>query len=446
MWLKVPISLVLTVVVFFLTPALGTADAQVVKGAEKVIYAFRNNGDGAQPYAGLISDAKGNLYGTSAGYYGSGTQCIHGCGTVFEMMPPAQPGDSWVFTTLYTFTGTNGDGTAPASPLVFDRSGNLYGTTSSGGTGPCYLGCGTVFELSPDAGGGWAETVLYSFQGGTDGQNPEGALIFGSNGSVYGATVVGGESNCSCGTVFQLLAPMQPGGAWTENVLYRFNSFSSGFWPEGGVVSDKTGALYGTTNEGGQSGCSDGCGVAFKLTPPRKKGGAWTEDVLYQFTGGSDGGQPYAGVIFDHAGNLYGATFIGNLYSYGAVFKLSPPRDQNGAWAETTLYTCGGTGPLYPMGGVILDGRGDLYGTTAYGGKLGLGDAFELKPPARKGGNWVETELHQFKGGKDGRWPFAGLMFGQDGVLYGTTLGGGGGKCSNGEHDFDCGTVFRIEP
>ena len=164
------------------------------------------------------------------------------------------------------------------------------------------------FELSPNSSGGWTETVLYAFGGGTDGQNPEGDLIFDKNGALYGSTVVGGNSNsCTdCGTVFRLTPPSRQGGTWTEQVLYRFNNFSGGFWPEAGVVSDKAGALYGTTNEGGQGSnyCSDGCGVVFKLAPPLKPGGAWTKTVIYRFTGEGDGAQPYAGVTFDRTGNL----------------------------------------------------------------------------------------------------------------------------------------------
>ncbi len=420
--------------------------APAAKPVEQVIYAFQNNGDGALPYAGLIADAKGDLYGTTAGYYGNGAICIdNNCGTAFQLKPPSRPAKSWTYTTLHVFSG-GGDGQAPGSPLIFDGAGNLYGTTSSGGTGSCYLGCGTVFELSPNASGGWTETVLYSFQGGTDGQNPEGALVFDKNGALYGTTVVGGEATCSYGTVFQLTPPSERGGAWTENVLYRFNSFDSGFWPEVGVVFDRAGALYGTTNEGGQGGCSDGCGVVFRLVPPRKQGGTWVERVLYAFTGESDGGAPYAGVTFDRSGNLYGTTSLGHKNA-GAVYMLTPPTKKNGAWTETTLYTCStDSGPFFIKAGVILDKARNIYGTSETGGPRYLGNVFKLKPPAKRGGTWTESELHRFRGGNDGRWPFAGLMFGKDGALYGTTLNGGGGNCLQGQHDFGCGTVFKLVP
>jgi len=423
-----------------------------VAPAEKVLYRFQNKGDGAIVHAGLIADRNGNLFGTAVGLSLDG-YCQKGCGTVFEMTPPGTKGGAWTFSVLYAFTMQNGDGAFPGSGLVLDAAGNLYGTTSGGGSniGICqYYGCGTVFELSPNSSGGWTETVLYAFGGGTDGQNPEGDLIFDKNGALYGSTVVGGNSNtCTdCGTVFRLTPPSRQGGTWTEQVLYRFNNFSGGFWPEAGVVSDKAGALYGTTNEGGQGSnyCSDGCGVVFKLTPPVKGGGDWTEHVIYQFTGGNDGGEPFADVTFDRVGNLYGTTSTGNKNA-GAVYKLTPPSTKNGAWTETTLYTCStDSGPYYILAGVILDNAGNLYGTSQAGSLRYLGDVYRLKPPAKKGGVWTETELYAFQGGKDGRWPYAGLVFGRDGALYGTTLQGGGGKCSNGAHDFGCGTVFRLLP
>ena len=420
--------------------------------AEKV-YSFQNEGDGAIPYAGLTSDGYGNLYGTTAGLSLDG-YCQKGCGTVFEMMAPATNGGAWTYNVLYAFTMQNGDGAFPGSGLVLDAAGNLYGTTSGGGSniGICqYYGCGTVFELSPNSSGGWTETVLYAFKGGTDGQNPEGSLILDRNAALYGTTVVGGDSSsCTdCGTVFRLAPPSVPGGAWTEQVLHRFNNFSGGFWPEAGVVAaDKSGALYGTTNEGGQGSnyCSDGCGVVFKLAPPSKPGGTWTKTVIYRFTGEGDGGQPYAGVTFDRLGNLYGTTNTGHS-NEGAVYKLTPPAENSGAWTETTLYTCAtDAGPEYSTAGVIFDKAGNVYATSESGGLRGLGDVFRLKPPATKGGPWTETTLYTFKGGKDGRWPYAGLVFGKDGALYGSTLQGGGGKCSNGAHDFGCGTVFRLVP
>jgi hypothetical protein len=440
-------SVSLPLIIFSIALALPT-----IAPAENVLYTFRNKGDGAFPYAGLIADGYGNLYGTTAGLSLDG-YCNAGCGTVFQMKPPATKGSAWSYAVLYAFTGSNGDGEFPGSGLSFDNAGNLYGTTGNGGFfgGDCHnYGCGTVFELSPNRDGSWTETVLYRFKAGTDGRNPQGTLVLGKGGVLYGATVAGGGSNSclSCGTVFRLTPPPRQGGAWTEQVLHRFNNFSGGFWPEAGVARDKAGALYGTTNEGGQGSnyCSDGCGVVFKLAPPSKPGGAWTKTVIYRFTGERDGGEPYAGVTFGSAGNLYGTTSIGHKNA-GAVYQLTPPAKKNGAWTETTLYTCStSNGPYHPTAGVIFDNAGNAYGTSEVGGVRGLGDVFKLKPPAKKGGAWTETTLYTFKGGKDGRWPYAGLVFGKDSALYGTTLQGGGGKCSNGAHDFGCGTVFRLVP
>jgi len=425
--------------------------------AEKVLYRFQNKGDGAFPYAGLIADGYGNLYGTTAGLSLDG-YCQKGCGTVFQMTP-ATEGGSWSYAVLYAFTANNGDGEFPGSGLTFDSAGNLYGTTGNGGYfgGICHnYGCGTIFKLSPKRDGSWAETVLYRFKAEADGRNPQGTLVLGKAAELYGATVAGGDSStCTdCGTVFRLTPPTAPGGAWTEQVLHRFNNFSGGFWPEAGVVADKSGALYGTTNEGGQTSnyCSDGCGVVFKLAPPSKPGGTWTKTVIYRFTGEGDGGEPYAGLTFDQAGRLYGTTWTGHSNSHdngGAVFRLTPSAQKGAPWNEATLYTfTTDGGPWSPTAGIIFGKAGNIYGTSEVGGCCYhyLGDVFELKPPTKEGGTWTETTLYTFKGGKDGQWPYAGLVFGKDGALYGTTLQGGGGKCSNGAHDFGCGTVFRILP
>ena len=287
--------LLLCLLVFAFIP---TASAE---WKEKLLHSFQGAPDGATPAGGVVFDAAGNLYGatTDGGAFGCApTQC----GTVFQVAPPLKNGDPWTETVLYVFKGnSSGDGNTPAGGVVIDGSGNLYGTTAYGGTGNCVLvgetvGCGTVFELSPPAqkGGAWTETVLYSFQGGKDGYLPSGDLVFDSKGNLYGATQYGGGyGSCNapfypnCGTVFELSPPQTKGGAWTEQVLYSFKGTSAaavlgdGANPNGGLLLDSKGAIYGTTSVGGINSISCtsypyyfvGCGTVFKLSPPDNQAG-----------------------------------------------------------------------------------------------------------------------------------------------------------------------------
>src|ERR1019366_2578878 len=276
---------------------------------EKVLHNFNNDGtDGYYPEVGLIVDAAGNLYGTTTagGAYNSGTG--------FELTPAA--GGGWTETVLHNF-GNGTDGATPYAGLIFDAAGNLYGTTQYGGT----YGVGTVFELTPAGGGSWTEKVLYSFNhNGADGGVPAAGLIFDAAGNLYGTTVNGGTgSNCvlGCGTVFELTPAA--GGGWTEQVLHSFNNNGAdGSTPFAGLIFDAAGNLYGTTFAGG----TYGYGTVFELTPAA--GGGWTETVLHNFGNGTDGTAPYAGLIFDAAGNLYGTTFVGGTYGYGTVFEVTP--------------------------------------------------------------------------------------------------------------------------
>jgi uncharacterized repeat protein (TIGR03803 family) len=237
--------------------------------SETVLFSFSQGGGLAGPQ-GVIFDQKGNLYGTAL----EAGECGHysNCGSVFEISP--NPNGSWTGTVLYTFQPSGGWGPSPG--LVLDRVGNLYGTTFRGGSNGCSVdengGCGTVFQLSPNGSGGWTETNLYSFQGENDGGNPAAGLIFDQSGNLYGTTQLGGGTGCSgagCGTVFEL-SPIA-GGAWTENVLYSFEGGGDGSYPEAGLIFDKNGNLYGTTSVGGGSGCASyggsGCGTAFELSP-----------------------------------------------------------------------------------------------------------------------------------------------------------------------------------
>jgi uncharacterized repeat protein (TIGR03803 family) len=284
---------------------------------------------------------------------------------------------------LHTFPSSRRDGGLPASSLIFDGAGNLYGTTTTSFGGNCGPdGCGMAFELSPKSGGGWKETVLHVFKlNGKDGINPQGNLILDAFGNLYGTTGSGGDCNqqYGCGTVFEL-SPKS--GGWKETVLHNFNGMD-GAYPEAGLIFDAGGNLYSTTNSGGTGKCNfggfSGCGTVFELTP--KTGGGWTETVLYSFKGkDGDGSRPTAGVVIDAAGNLYGTTEYGGGVSNtfcdngcGSVFKLTPKAD--GSWTETVLHGFNNNGEdgTFPLGGVILDAAGHLYGTTYIGGNGGCG-------------------------------------------------------------------------
>ena len=311
-------------VVFVFLTAAAPADAA---SKEKVLYSFKDNGtDGYAPYAGLMFDAAGNLYGTT--YYGG----VHGDGTVFRLSPGA---GGWAETVLYNFCSVDGcaDGTWPNAGLTLDAAGNLYGTTWNGGGASSY---GTVFQLAPGAGNTWTETVLHGFGENGDGHYPYAVgLIFDAAGNLYGTTLRGSEHDG--GTVFKLMPG--GGGTWTETVLNRFGDLPRrGSHSQAGLIFDTAGNLYGTTEEGG----AYRCGTVFKLTP--NTNGRWTETVLHSFKG-SDGRSPYASLIFDTAGNLYGTTYKGGAHGLGTVFKITP--GANGTWAETVLHSFGAGGDGY---------------------------------------------------------------------------------------------------
>src|SRR5664280_3872238 len=298
---------------------------------------------------------------------------------------------------------------------------SLYGTTLEGGT---YYS-GTVFELTPAAGGGWTEKVLHNFnENGTDGALPRAPLIFDAAGNLYGTTEYGGTYyDSDLGTVFELTPAA--GGGWTEKVLHNFGIGRDGTDPLAGLIFDAAGNLYGTTEYGGTYYDSD-LGTVFELTPAA--GGGWTEKVLHNFVIGRDGTDPLAGLIFDAAGNLYGTTEYAGNYGAGTVFELTPTA--GGGWTEKVLHNFNGTDGEFPYSSLIFDGAGNLYGTTSAGGTYSsclsgyyCGTVFELTPAA--GGGWTETVLHSFGNGTDGYSPSAGLIFDAAGNLYGTTPHGG---------------------
>ena len=382
--------------------------------------------DGNGPYAGLIFDKAGNLYGTTSS---GGTTPA---GTVFELSPNGN--GTWTETVLYSFRGGR-DGNSPMAGLVFDEAGNLYGTTLYGGSHReqrCRpTGCGTVFELSPATGGGWTETVLYRFSGGKDGNGPLAGLVLDKDGNLYGTTATGGLCKGNCGVVFKLFRSK---GVWKESVLHSFDSLKGdGQGPDGGVIFDRAGNLYGTTYLGGHGNCfGGGCGIIFELTPTKH---GWKEKILYDLGSYSgDAALPSAGVTFDKAGNLYG-TGAGGYYGYGAVFEMK--RSKTG-WNESVIYSfTGGNDGGGPLAPVAFDGAGNLYGTTVVGGSANDGIVFVL---ISTNGQWTEQVLHDFTG-DDGNLPQAGVIIDTSNNVYGTTTAGG-----NGGFGCGCGVAFEITP
>jgi uncharacterized repeat protein (TIGR03803 family) len=421
----------------------GAANAGIVykldnTGHETVLYSFTGGADGSNPFAGVILDSAGNLYGTTV-FGGAGS------GVVFKLDSTGHE------TVLHSFTG--GDGAAPYAGVTFDSAGNLYGTTNRGGS----AGKGVVYKLANTG----QETVLYSFTGEADGGNPTAGVTLDSAGNLYGTTERGGHDvqegyRRGDGVVYKVDT------AGNETVLFTFFG-SSGALPYAGVTLDSAGNLYGTTLSG----------TVYKLNTSGQ------ETVLYTFTGHADGGSPQAGVILDSAGNLYGTTFNGGTAGLGVVYKLDAtghetvlfgfPGSIDGSSAvagltadsvgnlygttefggaanagvvykldttghETVLYTfTGGAEGSNPLAGVTLDSAGNLYGTTEFGGAANAGVVYKLDTTGH------ETVLHSFTGSfGDGGFPAAGVILDSAGNLYGTTpTGGVASSC--------CGVVYKVD-
>ncbi len=364
-----------------------------------ILYSFTGGKDGANPKSRLVLDKSGNLYGTTT------AGGANGQGEVFELTPSSRGG--WLVKILYSFQGS-ADGSLPAAGVIFDKQGNLYGTLYNGGA----LGHGAVFELSP-TGGTWTKKLLYSFSGGNDGGQPVGALVFDKAGNLYGTTPLDGQYGQ--GVVFQLKPNTD--GTWTETVLHAFVSLttSDGQGPAGSLAIDSAGNLYGLTVQGGAADL----GTVFEVSPA--SGGGWTESLLYSFLGGSDGASPATSdVITNTAGTaLFGTTTNGGSANEGTVFEL---KKTSHGWREKVLYTFpGGANGGNPYAGVIRDAAGNLYGTTASGVFGAGGVVFELTPGT--GGTWTETVLYTVDGAGNGS--YAGLVFDKTGNLYGTTEFGG---------------------
>ena len=388
---------------------------------EKVLYNFDGTA-GANPVGNLVFDSAGNLYGTTA--YGGASCGSTGCGVIFELSPNGSGG--WTETLLHSFGLIARDGKYPFGGLVFDVSGNLLGTTWGGGIhNSCNgaVGCGTMFEMVATG----SYSVVHSFGGGTDGAAPESTLLYVFPDTYYGTTTEGGIH--SLGTVFK--ASLQ-NGTWVETVLHSFGSMVDGATPFGALVADSAGNLYGTTFSGGIHCAPYGCGTVFKLA--LQQNGTYTETILHSFGGGTDGQNPYAGLVLDGNGNLFGTTTVGGIHSLGTAFELKPR--QGGGYTTTVLHSFGGgSDGQTPYGTLAIDANGNLYGTTHAGGTHMLGTVFKLAP--NQGGGYTETILRNFGSGTDGAGPDAGVILDSSGNLYGTTYGGGTSSA---------GVVYEITP
>lgn len=395
---------------------------------------------GVLPNSGVVFDTHGNLYGTAVD---GGRQDV---GTLFELSPLS--GGTWTYNVLHNFSyGVTSDGYYPESTPIVDTAGNLYGTTVWGGAN----NAGTVYEMVSQSNGSWNEKLIYSFNG-TDGQFVQSSLTLDASGNLYGTTSYGGStygSECigaaesGCGVVFQLKP--EANGGWAEKVLWSFSKDGTdGYIPWGGVILDSAGNLYGTTLYGG----AYGYGMVYELSPTPS--GTWTETIMHNFDhNGADGFYPNTGkLIFDAEGNLYGSTQDGGSGGNnprGTIYELSP--SSGGIWTEKILQTfqaAGGDGGV-PNGSLIFDASGNIYGTasTGGGGNFHLGTVFELSP--HENGTWSLTALHRFEYYPDGAFPVSGVIMDGAGNLYGTTENGGTGgniQCSY----YRCGTVFEITP
>jgi hypothetical protein len=335
---------------------------------QRILYSFSGGDDGGYPYASLVFDKQGNLYGTTAN--GGNTACQNGCGVVFELTPNAD--GSWSETVLHTFDGN--DGGQPLGPVSFDSEGNLYGTTSAYGYpgNNCWSGCGYIFQMKPHAGGGWSFKNIYSFLGNEDAGNPQSQLIFDQKGNLYstaGWNVIFPE------VVFELTPT---NGNWQFHLLQSFPGCPTcdNFGVLSGVTFDSKGNLYGTVPVTG----TYSAGFLYELTPAN---GLWNLNILHEFTNVKDGGFPFAAPVFDSAGILYGTTSGGggqnpncSNFGCGVVYKFSP---SDSGWTETVLYYFKGENDGgSPEAGLWLDSSGDAFGTTYYGGSQGYGVAFQV--------------------------------------------------------------------
>ncbi len=381
---------------------------------ETNLYEFKGGKDGDNPQGALLPDGSGGYYGTTTGYawkLGNG-------GTVYHLTPPLH-GTRWHSTTLHVF-GERAGGMNPQSTLVADQNGNLYGTYLTG-----------VFELSPPSGGGTAWTVSDISSG--LGYTP-GWLFQAQNGALIGVV---SESQADVnGSVFMLTPPAQGQTQWQQTQIYVFQGNPDGEGPQGGLIADAAGNLYGVTRNGGPADI----GTVYELVPPANGQTTWTEQVLYSFQrNATDGLYPLGGLLLDASGNLFGTTEQGGTNGDGTVFELSPPNGQHTSWSETVIHAFSGSEGSLPVAGVTAGANGILYGTLSAGPTV----VFSLSPPSGGDSHWKFKSLSNIYKNHALGISKGGLIFGGDGALYGTAAYGGLTRCINGD---GCGGVFRVTP
>ena len=420
----------------FCVAGLTTMASGQQPGGESTIYSFTQFESGYVPID-VIQGPDGNWYGATQ--VGGSSDCISGCGVIYKLVPSST---GWIEQVIHTFTAEGNDGLNPNGSLVFDAQGNLWGTAPYGGQ----FQQGVVFELTPTRNGEWTETIVHSFGGGPDdGIEPWGHLLL-QNGKLIGTTQYGGGSYCDgygCGTVFEL--SHNAGSAWTYNIIYNFNDAEGllGGYPNPGLIPNNpaahglnltAGALYGTASASFSPGYQSG-GEVFQLVPP-VSGNKWTVKVLYTFPwqGGSneDGFWPVMGVIMDTHGNLFGTTINGGQsspscqqpfpWNCGTVYEVTPTSKPS-QWTETVIHSFGGppNDGLLPQSFLSFDSSGALYGVTPRGGNsqncgYGCGTVFKM---VKEGGSWTESVVVSFNA-SDGWWPDDQLNMGADGWFYGT--------------------------
>jgi uncharacterized repeat protein (TIGR03803 family) len=402
------------------------AQTRPTRGVQHFILHSFGGPDGAGPLLGVIADAKGAFYGTTA-FGGKAAN-----GTIFKLTPSKS---GYSEKVLHSFSGGS-EGYAPDG-LVGGNDGVLYGGTLAGGQNGCGVGCGTVFKLTPKKSG-YAFSVVYRFRPGNDANQPVGTPVLDKDGAIYGVTQFGGSSNN--GAVFKL-TPGKSG--YTERVLYSFPGGAGGTLPQAGLTIDTSGSLYGTTYYGGTGSCGGGCGTVFKLAPSKS---GYTDKVLYSFRNDSDGVAPSAALTVDEStGAIFGTTEFGGADFYGTVFKLTPSGSD---YIESIVYRFNGSADGgYPEGQLLLSANGVLFGTTARGPgskyPKGLGTLFQLTP---SGSSYAFKLIYGFlrpSGGSDPDW--STLISDAKGALYGTTRSGGSKlNCNDGGETNGCGTVFKL--
>jgi uncharacterized repeat protein (TIGR03803 family) len=413
---------VLLILALIALPVLANAQT------ESTVYTFSET-TSFWPQGALLEDSAGNLFGTTRG---GGT---YGVGTVMELSPPTVSGGAWTLTSLYSFIPYGGGGYVPMSDLVRDQAGAFYGTFFAGGDPTC--NCGGVFKLVPPAqsGGAWTESMLYAFKGNSDGRLPvqTASLALTKSGTLYGVTSRGGTWDS--GVLYQLTT--KNGKTYTESVLYSFGDLADGSTPSGPVVLDSSGNLYGVTSLGG----AFNQGTLYKFVPAAN-GQLATESLLYSFGGSTTtGSSPNGNLVFDVGGDIYGVTNGGgDDAGDGVVYMLTPTKT---AWTESVLFSFTTDTGTNPVGGLSWNHKtNQLYGTTSSQNMHPAGDGtiFKLSPPAVKGGTWTQATLFQFTYRVNGGYPTGAVTFdSKTGTIYGTAINGGIEGC-----DLFCGVVWQI--